>query len=65
MQIPSGTAVPAVGHAPGASFALAVAKKQRDATELEGRQAVELIEAATSAGTPPAAHIGRNVNVIA
>jgi hypothetical protein len=65
MQVPSTGAAPVLGHVPQASFALGVAKKQRDATELEGRQAVALIESASAPRASSQANVGQKLDIVA
>lgn len=54
------------GNATGLAYDVAVAKKAQQSTQEQGRQAVELIQSATSSSPRPAGNgVGSRLNVVA
>lgn len=54
------------GNATGIAYDMAVAKKAQQSTRVQGEQAVELIQSATSSSPRPASDgVGTRLNVVA
>jgi hypothetical protein len=54
------------GNAAGLAYDVAIAKKAQQSTRLQGEQAVELIQSATSSSPrPPSGDVGTRLNVVA
>lgn len=55
-------AISGVGAATGAQYAVAVTRKEQDQKDLEGQQAVQLIQAATAPALASEGSIGTKLN---
>lgn len=53
------------GTAAGTTYDVAVAKKQLDQQDQQGKQALELIQAAKAPEPQPSSHVGKLINIVA
>jgi hypothetical protein len=67
-DLPSATVQEAMqisGNATGMAYDVAIATKVNQSTREQGRQALELIQAATAPTSSPSSSVGKRLNVVA
>jgi len=57
--------IAAIGAPTAATYALAVTRKEHDQKNLEGQQAVQLIQAATAPKLETSGSVGTKLNIVA